>query len=192
MAARKSSRKKREGKRDTIINSAIEVLAEEGLDSATIEEIARRAGISKGLIYWYFKSKEELIKATALIALPHKLMIKELCKKHKNVRDLLSSLGRSYLEFYSNKNYKRFFLHAIASKHRLPYLNKMCKELCNDLLKLGEERMVELGCQRHYAEAAFRAFFGSLLCYLISADYTNIPPNDYVEKISEIIARGIS
>jgi len=52
----------REGKKALIMDVALELFAEEGFHSASISKIASKAGISKGLMYNYFDSKEELIK----------------------------------------------------------------------------------------------------------------------------------
>lgn len=52
----------REGKRSLILNVALEQFAKEGYHNASISKIAKSAGISKGLIYNYFESKEELIR----------------------------------------------------------------------------------------------------------------------------------
>lgn len=49
-------------KGEAILDAAIEVLAERGL-SAPMEEIARRAGVSKQTIYNHYGSKAELIRA---------------------------------------------------------------------------------------------------------------------------------
>ena len=46
-----------------ITAAAIEVFAEQGYDGTRVDDVARRAGISKGLLYLYFKTKEELFKA---------------------------------------------------------------------------------------------------------------------------------
>jgi AcrR family transcriptional regulator len=46
-----------------ILDAALSVFAEHGIDAAKLEEIATRAGVSKGTIYCYFSSKEELFKA---------------------------------------------------------------------------------------------------------------------------------
>jgi AcrR family transcriptional regulator len=51
----------REEKRTLIMNVALEHFANEGFHKTTINHVARHAGISKGLIYNYFKSKEELL-----------------------------------------------------------------------------------------------------------------------------------
>lgn len=53
----------REKSRKNIEDAALEVFAEDGYHSASVSKIAARAGVSKGLMYNYFKSKEELIRA---------------------------------------------------------------------------------------------------------------------------------
>jgi AcrR family transcriptional regulator len=45
-----------------ILDAALSVFAEHGIDAARLEEIAARAGVSKGTIYLYFCSKEELFR----------------------------------------------------------------------------------------------------------------------------------
>ncbi len=45
-----------------IVNTAAKLFIEVGYLNVTIEQIARRANISKGLLYNYFSGKEELLK----------------------------------------------------------------------------------------------------------------------------------
>lgn len=51
----------REEKKALIMDAALEHFAREGYHNSTINIIAKHAGISKGLMYNYFKSKEELL-----------------------------------------------------------------------------------------------------------------------------------
>ncbi|MFN8241327.1 MAG: TetR/AcrR family transcriptional regulator [Bacteroidales bacterium] len=51
----------REEKITLIMDTALEHFANEGFHATTINHIAKHAGISKGLLYNYFKSKEELL-----------------------------------------------------------------------------------------------------------------------------------
>ena len=51
----------REEKRSLIMDAALEHFASEGFHNTTINHIARHAGISKGLMYNYFRSKDELL-----------------------------------------------------------------------------------------------------------------------------------
>jgi len=54
-------RKMREVKQKQIKDAALELFAREGYHSTSISKIAKAAGISKGLMYNYFDSKEELV-----------------------------------------------------------------------------------------------------------------------------------
>src|ERR1043165_10134843 len=45
-----------------ILAAALEVFGEHGLAGARLEDIAKRAGLSKGTIYLYFPNKEELFR----------------------------------------------------------------------------------------------------------------------------------
>src|SRR3954447_17199086 len=50
-------------KRATIFQAALELIAERGFHGAPMSLVAQRAGVSAGIIYHYFASKEELIHA---------------------------------------------------------------------------------------------------------------------------------
>src|SRR3954466_9415069 len=45
-----------------ILDAALAVFAERGLAAARLDDIAKRAGLSKGTIYLYFPNKEELFR----------------------------------------------------------------------------------------------------------------------------------
>lgn len=48
-----------------ILEAAAQLMAERGSDAMRIADIAARAGITKGTIYLYFTSKDELLRALA-------------------------------------------------------------------------------------------------------------------------------
>lgn len=52
----------RQERKNAILDAAVHVFAEEGFHSATMAMVAKKAGISKGLIYNYFQNKEELVR----------------------------------------------------------------------------------------------------------------------------------
>ncbi len=49
-------------KKELIMNAALEEFAEQGYHASSINKITKRAGVSKGLLYNYFESKEALLK----------------------------------------------------------------------------------------------------------------------------------
>ncbi|HOX30939.1 MAG TPA: helix-turn-helix domain-containing protein [Spirochaetales bacterium] len=49
--------------KERIRDAALRVFAERGFDGARVDEIAKRAGVNKALIYYYYESKEKLLDA---------------------------------------------------------------------------------------------------------------------------------
>jgi TetR/AcrR family transcriptional regulator len=62
-SGRPGSRGEPEKTRAAILKAALEEFAHEGVTGARTDEIARRAGVNKALIYYYFKDKEGLYGA---------------------------------------------------------------------------------------------------------------------------------
>ncbi|MCC3860212.1 TetR/AcrR family transcriptional regulator [Pseudemcibacter aquimaris] len=56
-------RRKPENRPDDILDGALIEFRTKGFKGARIEDIAKHAGLSKGTVYLYFKSKEEMLKA---------------------------------------------------------------------------------------------------------------------------------
>ena len=56
-------RRRKEDRPQEITEAALAAFAENGYASTRVDDVAKRAGVSKGLLYLYFKTKEELFKA---------------------------------------------------------------------------------------------------------------------------------
>lgn len=61
VAAKRERRK--EARPGELLAAALELFVEKGYAATRVEEVARRAGVSKGTLFLYFSSKEELFKA---------------------------------------------------------------------------------------------------------------------------------
>jgi len=55
--------RRKEERPQEITDAAFAAFAEKGYARTRVDEVAKRAGVSKGLMYLYFKTKEELFKA---------------------------------------------------------------------------------------------------------------------------------
>ena len=55
--------RRKEERPQEITDAAFEAFAENGYARTRVDDVAKRAGVSKGLMYLYFKTKEELFKA---------------------------------------------------------------------------------------------------------------------------------
>ncbi len=56
-------RRRKEERPAEILAAALQCFAERGFAACRLDDVARRAGVSKGTLYLYFPSKEELFKA---------------------------------------------------------------------------------------------------------------------------------
>ena len=55
--------RRKDARPDEIIQAALEVFAERGFAATKLEDVAKKAGVTKGTIYLYFENKEALFKA---------------------------------------------------------------------------------------------------------------------------------
>jgi AcrR family transcriptional regulator len=56
-------RRRKEDRPQEITRAALEAFAENGYAATRVTDVAERAGVSKGLLYLYFRTKEDLFKA---------------------------------------------------------------------------------------------------------------------------------
>lgn len=56
-------RRRKEARPGELLAAALDVFVEKGFAATKLDEVAARAGVSKGTVYLYFKSKEALFKA---------------------------------------------------------------------------------------------------------------------------------
>ncbi len=61
VAAKRERRK--QARPGELLGAALDLFVEKGYAATHVEEVARRAGVSKGTLFLYFSSKEELFKA---------------------------------------------------------------------------------------------------------------------------------
>src|SRR5262249_38989242 len=118
-------------KRQQILDGARKLFLAEGFDAASMGDIARAAGVSKGTLYVYFDSKEvlfaELVReeklrqANAIFALDLGVHV---------VRAVLPRLGRDFVRFITAPKSIQAVRGVIAVTQRLP-------ELGADFYRLG-------------------------------------------------------
>ena len=56
-------RRRAEDRPDEVLDAALDLFIEQGFAATRVEDIARRAGLSKGAVYLYFPSKQAILEA---------------------------------------------------------------------------------------------------------------------------------
>lgn len=92
------------GKRELILEAALKQFAEVGYDKATMQSIAKRAGVGKGTTYEYFPSKEALFMEVISSRLNEILnMFKAQIQSPGPVREKIERLYAKYAELYDTE-----------------------------------------------------------------------------------------
>jgi AcrR family transcriptional regulator len=112
-------------KRRQIVEGARQVFLARGFDAASMADIAKAAGVSKGTLYVYFKDKEELFGAIVKNECSAQAEgIFDLDAKDPDVAGALTQLGIAYITFLCSPAKASALRTVIAIADRMPSLGK--------------------------------------------------------------------
>lgn len=119
----------RDERRETILKVAREVFFEQGYTAASMSTIAARLGGSKGTLYNYFKSKEELFEAQVRERCGAAAdLISELSAEDEPA-EVLTRLGEQYLGHLYSEETVQMFRILVAEAQRSPELARVFYEV---------------------------------------------------------------
>lgn len=98
-------REQAEWRRERLLDAALEVFVEKGLDRATVKDIAASAGVAPGLLYHYFESKDAVVAAL----LAERTFLAELrgllsAASERPATEVLPELVRGYLRVLADNS----------------------------------------------------------------------------------------
>lgn len=99
-----SSSTRRQATRTKLYEAAVTLIAEQGFSATTVDEIAERAGVAKGTVYYNFKSKTELFEellrhGVALLTASLKAAADETAERGGSRVEALDAMIRAGLVF---------------------------------------------------------------------------------------------
>ena len=93
-----------------ILDAALDVFAHKGFHSATIADIAQKAGIAKGLLYHYYSSKEELLSHILINGMNN--LIEKFDENHDGVltdAEMELFINDMFRKIVENRNYWKLY-----------------------------------------------------------------------------------
>ena len=185
-------------KRRQIIDGACRVFLERGFDAASMGEIARAARVSKGTLYVYFKSKEELFEA----------IVEEQCNaqaeqifafdsRERDVEEVLTRLGDAFVHFMCRREGGISPLRTVvAIADRMPELGarfyRAGPAVGVNSLKAYLDAQIAAGVLKsHDSEVVAAQFIDSCLSLTFKPMLFNFtgPPSD--EQISRVVRSAV-
>ncbi|MBA4493089.1 TetR/AcrR family transcriptional regulator [Paenactinomyces guangxiensis] len=174
--------------KNKLIDAALLVFAKKGYSATTTKDIAREAGVTDGLIYHYFKSKEDLLWAVIdKHTLNHELSkIAADAGTNEPVETILIRMIHSLFDLLHEKAglIVMFFGESqrnAAVRERLAQLIQQGTQIFYQLLS---ERM---DAQELYLKIAIRNLLTSLVMYFLTDDRYNNDVNQRKEYIKTTV-----
>jgi TetR/AcrR family transcriptional repressor of nem operon len=133
-----------QGKRERLVAGATEVIHRQGVERTTIADIARAADVPVGNVYYYFKTKDELVEAAIDSHMRDIHALLDSLERHRTPRARLKALVR---ELTAQRE--------LAARYGCP-LGSLCSELDKRTDGLDSDCAEMLRLPIDWAEQQFR------------------------------------
>ncbi|MCM3699683.1 TetR/AcrR family transcriptional regulator [Paenibacillus macerans] len=138
--------KKSEEKQKLVLYAAFQAVSELGFDSVTLQVIADYAKVSKGVVHYYFESKEAVL-IELLKWLTAKIYEKECAaiKLEKSAANKLHAyIGSAFVSPEKNRTFYRVYLDFLAKASRNPVYREINQQFYDNCNAIGQE-IIQLG-----------------------------------------------
>ncbi|MFB9324601.1 TetR/AcrR family transcriptional regulator [Paenibacillus aurantiacus] len=184
----------RQAAKDNIRSAAIAIFIEKGYHDASIDDIAKRAGVSKGLIYNYYKGKEELLAEmvrTRIEDINH--VMQTAATLDTPSEQLVHIIEGALHNVQQHPNVYRFYLHLQTQPEEdkvLARYSQMLNEAMADQFEVQCDMFAKLGDKD---ERMTSLYFSSTLhgaMQMISTYPDRFPVDDIKKKIIQQFCGG--
>jgi len=101
-----------------IFDAAHEVFTQKGMDGATMQEIADRAGINKALLHYYYRSKDKLYETVARAILNKAVSaMRQVLEKDMPLEEKIRRFIETYIGVISRNTFIPLFIISEINKH---------------------------------------------------------------------------
>ncbi len=185
-------------KRRQIVQGAREIFLAKGFDAASMSDIARAAGVSKGTLYVYFENKEQMFQAIVHEeCLVHAEGAFDLDHGNHDVEAVLTRLGGAYLRFLCSAEKASALRTVIAIADRMPEIGRVFYETgpavgiakLADYLKAQNEAGVIVVDDCTVAASQFLDACKSTLFMPVLFNFDTAPQEDAIKHVIGIAVR---
>lgn len=178
-------------RRNQLLDVARKLFAEKGLENTTIKDIADAADVAQGLLYHYFRSKDDVFWAIVARDNPFPIM-SELIGSAGNrpAREVLVEAGlRVYEVFNERSELFRITVREFTTRPEMRQAFKMVQAVALGLITRYLEARIAAGELRpHNPDVTARMLIGCMVAGIV----TGVPPEPYVAEVVETLLHGIA
>ena len=116
-------------RRQVLLKAALDEFFEKGFSATRMNDIARRAKLSKGTLYLYFDSKEAMFRALleAFVS-PNLEMIEQIAENARDLKEAVSSICRVAPLLIRHTDMPRLMKVMVGDSHMFPQLVRAYRE----------------------------------------------------------------
>jgi len=186
-------------RKEQIMSAALSVVVTKGYDQSRMDDIVEKSQLSKGAIYWYYKSKEEVyLSLVDYWFTQYSSGVVEMLQKQELASDKLKALFDFFIEQFK-KNPSAFKL--LVEFWRLaglnPGFNAKLQQVYSDFLDYIIE-IIKLGISnREFKNVEPRITALSILInieginWFTLFDKSGVEAQEYINTISDFILNGL-
>lgn len=179
----------REATKHKIFESALELFAEAGYHTTSISQIAKKAGISKGLMYNYFESKDQLLKEIVFEGIES--LTQSFDPNHDGVLtkdELLHFINESFLLIQKHRQYWKLYFSIMM---QAPVMSLFGDELMGKLNSYFNMISAYFADQNYDNPEAEMRFFSAMLDG-IAMNYITDPDGFPLDQVRQRILKMYS
>jgi AcrR family transcriptional regulator len=197
--------RRKEARPGELLAAALEVFAEKGFAATRLEDIACRAGVSKGTVYLYFESKEALFKAAVEESMNPALEAAEAIAADggKPAADLLREFVFGWWEMVGSTALGGVPKLLVAESHNFPDVAQWFHDSIISRANGAMIRIIELGIARGEfravdAKIAARIVFSPMFSFVLwrrafGSCMADLPePEDFLAQAVDLLANGLA
>ena len=188
-----------EERKAQIVESATKVFAREGFADARMDDVAAESGVSKGLLYWYFKSKDEIIVAIADMLFRGEFRrMEEISSEGRTARACLEEVNQIFIDDLNSmlkvapvvyEFYAMAFRNKVVRRFMQTYLRRYLN-IVEPIIRRGmDSGEFAEGDARRAAITVAAAFEGTMLLWAFAPSI--IQPEDQLRAAMRLIVDGL-
>jgi AcrR family transcriptional regulator len=184
-------------KRRQVLDGARQVFLARGFDAASMGDIAKAAGVSKGTLYVYFENKEQLFTAMVMEeCVGQAESIFDLDPSDPDVEGALMRLGVAYINFMCQPQKASAIRTVVAIADRMPSIGKVFYENGPSIgiARLGDYLRAQTKAgvlDVEYPEITAAQFLDTCHATLFKPVLFNLAPAPEPERVAHVIGVAV-
>jgi AcrR family transcriptional regulator len=190
MKRRNRREEQAEWRRNQLLDTALTLFGEKGVESTTIKDIAEAAGVAQGLVYHYFSSKEDLLIEVLQRRTPLPALLDLITGMYdRPASEVLPALARGIYAIMTERRdlLRIMFREAMVNPAMVERLALYREELFDVLARYLDSRVAAGELRPHNPRTTAQTLAASMIVLRV----LDLPPEPYISEMVDTLLHGL-